>query len=46
MDMVHVAAGRADGYFEHGIHVWDVAAGVLLIKEAGGVLYDPKGMCM
>ena len=36
LDMAYVAAGRFDGYWERGIHAWDVAAGILLVKEAGG----------
>lgn len=38
-----VALGAADAYFECGIHIWDIAAGELLIKEAGGVVIDPAG---
>lgn len=37
LDMCHVAAGRVDGYWERGTHVWDIAAGVLIVTEAGGV---------
>ncbi|WP_134727306.1 inositol monophosphatase family protein, partial [Paracoccus luteus] len=36
LDMAYVAAGRFDGYWERGIHAWDIAAGILLVKEAGG----------
>ena len=36
LDMAYVAAGRQDGYWEHGTKIWDVAAGVLLVREAGG----------
>ncbi len=36
LDLAYVAAGRYDGYWERGIHPWDVAAGLLLVKEAGG----------
>ncbi len=36
LDMAYVAAGRFDGYWERGIKSWDVAAGILLVKEAGG----------
>lgn len=43
LDMAMVALGCADAYFEFGIHVWDIAAGELLIKEAGGVVIDPSG---
>lgn len=41
--MAMVACGAADGYFETGIHIWDIAAGELLITEAGGVVIDPAG---
>ncbi len=40
LDLAYVAAGRLDGFWEIGLHEWDVAAGVLLIKEAGGVVTD------
>ena len=43
LDMAWVAAGWLDGYWERGIHVWDLAAGVLLIGEAGGVVTDYSG---
>lgn len=36
LDLAYVAAGRLDGYWEHGIKPWDVAAGLLIVKEAGG----------
>ncbi len=36
IDMAYVACGRLDGFWEEGLHPWDVAAGVLLIEEAGG----------
>ncbi len=36
LDMAYVAAGRFDGYWERGIHSWDVAAGVVIVREAGG----------
>lgn len=41
--MAMVALGGADAYFEFGIHIWDIAAGELIIKEAGGVVVDPSG---
>ncbi len=43
MDMANVASGGFDGYFEYGIHAWDMAAGDLIIREAGGVVYDATG---
>lgn len=36
LDMAYVAAGRLDGYWEFKVHAWDVAAGILLVQEAGG----------
>ena len=36
IDMAYVACGRFDGFWEEGLHAWDVAAGLLLIEEAGG----------
>ena len=36
LDMAYVAAGRQDAYWEHGTKIWDIAAGVLLVREAGG----------
>jgi myo-inositol-1(or 4)-monophosphatase len=36
MDLVYVAAGRFDGFWERSLHAWDVAAGALLVEEAGG----------
>lgn len=36
LDLAYVAAGRFDGYWERGIKAWDVAAGVILVREAGG----------
>ena len=40
LDLAYVAAGRLDGFWEIGLHEWDMAAGVLLIQEAGGVVTD------
>ena len=40
LDLAYVAAGRLDGYFQKNINLWDVAAGVLMIKEAGGIVND------
>lgn len=37
LDMAYVAAGRLDGYWERGCNPWDVAAGYLIVKEAGGI---------
>ena len=41
-DGVWVAAGRYDGYWERGLHTWDIAAGVLIAKE-GGALVEALG---
>ncbi len=38
LDLAYVAAGRYDGYWERGLHAWDIAAGVLLVREAGGLV--------
>jgi myo-inositol-1(or 4)-monophosphatase len=40
LDLAYVAAGRFDGYWERGLNAWDVAAGVLLVREAGGIVRD------
>ncbi|MDX2027151.1 MAG: inositol monophosphatase family protein [Alphaproteobacteria bacterium] len=44
LDLAYVAAGRYEAYWENGISIWDIAAGLLLVKEAGGfvVAFDPK----
>ena len=36
LDMAYVAAGRYDGYFQNNLHLWDIAAGIILINESGG----------
>ncbi|MGY6517641.1 MAG: inositol monophosphatase family protein [Lysobacteraceae bacterium] len=43
LDLAWVACGRADGYFEAGLQPWDSAAGVLLVREAGGTVSDYRG---
>jgi myo-inositol-1(or 4)-monophosphatase len=43
LDLAYVAAGRLDGYFEPGLQPWDMAAGALLVREAGGVYNDFSG---
>lgn len=40
LDLAWVAAGRFDGFWEHGLHIWDIAAGVLIVAEAGGLVSD------
>ncbi|UGV27939.1 inositol monophosphatase [Rhodopseudomonas boonkerdii] len=43
LDMAFVAAGRLDGYWERNLQPWDVAAGIIMIKEAGGLVSDIDG---
>ena len=43
LDLAWVAAGRADWYFETGLQPWDMAAGALLVREAGGLVTDLSG---
>lgn len=40
LDLAYVAAGRYDGYWEASLNIWDIAAGVLLVREAGGLISD------
>ena len=42
-DLAYVAAGRFDGYWEHNLKVWDIAAGLLLVTEAGGKVTTTTG---
>lgn len=39
-DLAYVACGRFEGFYEYGLHPWDVAAGALIVKQAGGVVTD------
>ncbi|MCO6185061.1 inositol monophosphatase family protein [Rhizobium sp. L1K21] len=43
LDLAYVAAGRFDGYWETGVSAWDIAAGIVLIREAGGWVSDFAG---
>ncbi len=43
LDLAYVAAGRYDGFFEIGLSPWDVAAGILLVREAGGYVSEIDG---
>lgn len=43
LDLAFVAAGRLDGFWEVGLKPWDVAAGMLILKEAGGIITDYEG---
>lgn len=45
MNMATVASGGFDGYFEFGVHAWDMAAGDLIVREAGGAVFDTSGNC-
>ena len=43
IDLAYVACGRLDGFWEFGLNPWDMAAGILLVREAGGCTSDMKG---
>ncbi len=43
VDLAYVACGRFEGFYEYGLRPWDVAAGALIVKQAGGVVCDFKG---
>jgi myo-inositol-1(or 4)-monophosphatase len=43
LDICYVAAGRMDGFWEQGLNAWDIAAGVLIVEEAGGMVTDLDG---
>ena len=38
LDLAYVAAGRYDGYFQNNLNLWDIAAGIIMVKEAGGII--------
>ena len=40
LDLAYVAAGRYDGFFQNNLNLWDIAAGIIMVKEAGGMLND------
>jgi myo-inositol-1(or 4)-monophosphatase len=40
LDMAYVAAGRYDGYFQNDLNLWDIAAGIIILKEAGGTMNE------
>ncbi len=40
LDIAYVAAGRYDGYFQDDLNLWDIAAGIVILKEAGGVINE------
>ena len=43
LDMAYVAAGRCDGFWQRNLNYWDIAAGIILVKEAGGFVTDFQG---
>ncbi len=43
LDLAYVAAGRFEGFWEIGLHPWDIAAGIVLVREAGGFVTDMDG---
>jgi myo-inositol-1(or 4)-monophosphatase len=43
LDLAYLASGRCDGVFERNLNYWDIAAGVIIVKEAGGTITDFKG---
>ena len=43
LDLAWVAAGRFDGFWERGLKPWDVAAGIVLVREAGGIVREIEG---
>lgn len=43
LDLAYVAAGRFDGFWERGLSPWDMAAGIILVREAGGIVMDMDG---
>ena len=40
LDMAYVAAGRYDGFFQYDLNLWDIAAGIILVEEAGGIINE------
>ena len=40
LDLAYVASGRIDGYYQNGLNLWDIAAGILIVKEAGGIINE------
>ena len=43
LDLCYVAAGRVDAYYERGVNHWDIAAGSLIVREAGGAVVQLEG---
>jgi len=44
LNMCSVACGSSEAYVEYGVHCWDIAAGAVIVEEAGGVVLSPQGM--
>jgi len=40
LDLAYVASGRFDGYFQNNLNLWDIAAGIIIVKEAGGIINE------
>ena len=40
LDMAYVASGRYDGFYQNNLNLWDISAGLIIIKEAGGIIND------
>ena len=40
LDMAYVGTGRYDGYFQKNLNIWDIAAGIIIVREAGGEIND------
>ena len=40
LDLAYVASGRFDGYFQDNLNLWDIAAGIIIVKEAGGIINE------
>ena len=43
IDMAYVACGRFEGFYEYSLHPWDITAGTILVREAGGIVSDFAG---
>ena len=43
LDLAHVASGKFDGFWCKRLNIWDIAAGILLVREAGGICLNDKG---
>ena len=43
IDLAYVAAGKFEGFYEYNLNSWDMAAGIILVREAGGIVTDFAG---